>query len=172
MCSSPINPSKFIFGWEAYGLFKIDYYIDGLVHAIREITGEVFVCNWHFSKKSLERFVKASANCSKLVIRHSKLDCDDDLDFEGPSYKISYLSLERWGDCWSAACAGQWYGDDWSTDPTKIERIIKAISMSSMNSSLQTLNIQKSGITYRTAKSFLEAYGMPNAIVVDHENNP
>ena len=71
---------------------------------------------------SFERFVKASANCSKLVIRHSKLDCEQDLDFSGPSYKINYLSLERWGDCWSASCGNECNGDDWSADSSKIKK--------------------------------------------------
>ena len=41
-----------------------------------------------------------------------------------------------------------------------------------MKDSLQTLNINKSGTTYRTAKSFLEEYEMPNVKVVEQENYP
>ena len=41
-----------------------------------------------------------------------------------------------------------------------------------MKDSLQTLNINKSGTTYTTAKSFLEEYEMPNVKVVEQENYP
>ena len=40
------------------------------------------------SKDSLQRIVKAGAEATKFVIRQSKINLDEDLDFSGPDYKI------------------------------------------------------------------------------------
>ena len=172
MSTFPKNPLKFSFGWENSNIYVIDFYLDGLVNVLKEMTNEIFVCKWDFSQLSLERFIKASSNCSKLVIRHSMLDFDDTLDFSGPSYKILYFSLERWGGWFDANCTGMCNDDEWRECPDKFRQIIKSISESSMKDSLRTLNIKLCGTTYKAAKRLLEKYGMEKVNIVVQDNLP
>ena len=43
---------------------------------------------WTYSKDSLQRLVQAGATASRFIIRGSKINLDEDLDFSGPDYKI------------------------------------------------------------------------------------
>ena len=53
----------------------------------------------------------------------------------------------------------------------KMEKIIKAISKSSMIHSLETFNIFYCDVDATTVKSLLEKYGMENVKVVEENNN-
>ena len=132
---------------------KIDYYLDGLDIALKGVTKEVFINYWKYSKQSLERVFKASCNSSRLIIRNSKLDWDNDFDFTGPYYNTTYLSFAYWGDS---------HGNNWRSNPEKLGRIIKAISLCSMKHSLQTLNVKGCGVGVQKAKEMLSTYGIPN----------
>ena len=148
-------------------LTKIDYYLDGLDTALKGATKEVFTYYWIHSKQSLERVFKASSNSSRLIIRLSKLDWDNDFDFSGPNYNTSYLSFRNWGN---------YIGDNWSANPEKLGRIIKAISLCSMKDSLQTLNVNNCGVSVQKAKELLSAHEMASVqlgdirIVIGNQN--
>ena len=161
--SSPDRLRILTFGWNSTARVKIDFYLDGLKKALKGVSKEVLANYWIYSKDSLEKMVKASANCERLIIRQSVTDCDQDLDFSGPVYKVKYFGFPYWGD---------YAGNAWSTNPDKLRRIIKAISESSMKESLTTLNILQCGVSIQNAKSLLNAYGMPIVNVVTEENNP
>ena len=130
--SAPNKTKIFVFGWSHSGLYKIDDYLDGLDTALKGATKEVFINYWIHSKQSLERVFKASSNSSRLIICYSKLDWDNDFDFSGPHYSTNYLCFRNWGNN---------HDNNWSTNPEKLGRIIKAISLCSMKDSLQTLNV-------------------------------
>ena len=132
---------------------KIDYYLDGLDTALKGAAKEIFTCYWIHSKQSLERVFKASCNSSRLIFRYSKLDWDNDFDFSGPKYNTTHLSFSQWGN-------GS--GDNWSSNPEKLGRIIKAISLSSMKDSLQTLNVGGCGVSVQEVKEMLSTHGMAN----------
>ena len=134
-------------------LYKIDYYLDGLDTALKGTTKEVFTRYWSHSKQSLERVIKASCNASRLMIRCSKLDWDSDFDFSGPEYKNTYLSFGSWGIS---------HGNNWSSNPEKLGRIIKAISLCSMKDSLQTLNVHRCGVSVQKVMEMLSVNGMSN----------
>ena len=134
-------------------LYKIDYYLDGLDTAFKGVTKEVFTFCWSHSKLSLERVIKASCNASRIIISCSKLDWDNDFDFSGPHYNTSYLSFLMWGN---------YHGNNWSTNPEKLGRIIKAISECSMKDSLQTLNVSYCGVTIHKVEEMLFTHGMSN----------
>ena len=134
-------------------LTKIDYYMDGLDIALKGATKEVYTRYWIHSKQSLERVFKASCNSSRLIIICSKLDWDNDFDFSGPHYNTTHLSFAWWG---------AYHGNNWSTNPEKLGRIIKAISLCSMKDSLQTLNVRDCGVNVQKVKEMLSTYGMPN----------
>ena len=134
-------------------MVKIDYYLDGLDTALKGTTKEVYIGHWIHSKQSLERVIKASCNSSRLIIELSKLDWDNDFDFSGPEYNTTYLSF---------ACWGNRYGNNWSANPERLGRIIKAISLSRMKNSLQTLSVYDCGMSVQKVKEMLSANGIPN----------
>ena len=151
--SAPNKTKFFVFGYWGGALYKIDYYLDGLDIAFKGVIKDIFINYWNYSKLSLERVFKASCNSSRLIIRHSKLDWDNDFDFSGPQYYTSYLSFYGWGSN---------YSNNWSTNPEKLGRIIKAISLCSMKDSLQTLNVAYWGVSVQKVKEMLSVNGMPN----------
>ena len=132
---------------------KIDCYLDGLDSALKGVTKEVYTNNWIHSKKSLERVFKASANSSRLIIRDSKLNWDKDFDFSGPHYNTTYLSFAWWGSN---------SNNNWSANPEKLGRIIKAISLCSMKDSLQKLNVHRCGVIIKKVKEMLSDNGLSN----------
>ena len=151
--SAPNKTKIFVFGWSSNAQVKIDYYLDGLDSVLKGVTKEVFINHWIYSKQSLERVFKVSANSSRLFIRHSKLDWDSDFDFSGPHYNTTHLSFSYWGNN---------HGNNWSANPEKLGRIIKAISLCSMKDTLQTLNVYECGVSVEKVKEMLSTYGMPN----------
>ena len=161
--SSPKTPKIFTFGWNSSNLVKIDYYLEGLEIALKGTTKEVLLNYWPHTKESLERIVKASSNCTRFIIRNSKINCENEFDFSGPSYNISYFSLSYCGD---------YHQDGWSTNPERLGKIIKAISESTMKNKLTTFNINQWGVGVPVAKSLLVAYGMPDVIVTSEDNTP
>ena len=155
--SAPNRTKIFVFGYNMSRLMKIDYYLDGLDTALKGVTKEAFANRWSYSKQSLERVVKASCNSSRLIISYSKLDWDNEFDFSGPKYSIDYLSFRNWGNN---------HGNNWSSNPEKLERIIKAISLCSMKDSLKTLNVCQCRVSVEKAKELLSNYGMPNVLFI------
>ena len=151
--SAPNNTKIFVFGYRSSVQVKIDYYLDGLDTALKGVTKESYIYYWIHSKQSLERVFKASSNSSRLLICHSKLDWDNDFDFSGPDYNTTYLSFFHWGN---------YHDNNWSTNPEKLGRIIKAISLCSMKKSLQTLSVPYCGVSVEKAKELLSTYGMAN----------
>ena len=151
--SAPNKTKIFVFGWGYNALNKIDYYLDGLDTALKGATKEIFANNWNHSKQSLERVFKASCNSSRLIICQSKLDWDSDFDFSGTHYNTVYLCFRNWGN---------WHDNNWSTNPERLGRIIKAISLCSMKDSLQTLNVYNCGVSVQKTKEMLSTHGMAN----------
>ena len=141
-------------------LTKIDYYLEGLDTALKGVTEEVYTFDWIHSKQSLERVIKASCNSSRIIIEHSKLDWDNDFDFSGPNYNTTYLSFNGCGNN---------HGNNWYSNPEKLGRIIKAISMSSMKDSLQTLDVDDCGVSDQKVKEMLSTHGMANVQYVKIE---
>ena len=151
--SAPNKTKIFVFGYNSIGLNKIDFYLDGLDTALKGVTKEVFTFCWIHSKQSLERVFKASCNSTRLIIRNSKINWDSDFDFSGSHYSTTHLSFDWWGIN---------HGNNWSANPEKLGRIIKAISLCSMKDSLQTLNVYNCGVTKQKVEEMLSASGMSN----------
>ena len=59
----------------------------------------------------------------------------------------------------------------WSSEPIKLERIIKAIANTNMKSTLKTLNVYGSGMSRISVENFLEKYDMDDVEVVYEEND-
>ena len=143
-------------------LKKIEYYLDGLDTALKGVTKEVFTRLWIHSKQSLERVFKASCNSSRLIIKWSKLDWENDFDFSGPHYNTTYLSFCYWG---------KYHDNKWSANSERLGRIIKAISLCSMKDSLQTINVYYCGVSVQKVKEMLSANGMSNVQLWQYSNH-
>ena len=139
---------------------KIDFYLGGLEKAIPTATKEVYIYKWNLSKASLERVIKASANATRIIVRFSKIDCSQDFDLRGPSYNANYFGLPYCGDE---------VGEEWSSNPAKLERIIKAIANTNMKQSLQTFNVWECGVETGTVVKLLAKHGMSNVIVEEKD---
>ena len=93
-------------------------------------TKEVFVRCFKLSNTSLEKVIKAGCNSDRIVFRGCLLDLEFDIDISGPDYKTTYLSFRGTG-----------YRSSWSSYPSRLKRMLKAISLSSLKTSLQTLDV-------------------------------
>ena len=93
-------------------------------------TKEVFIRLFKLSNSSLEKIIKAGCNSDRIVIGWCSLDFDSDIDISGPEYKTTYLSFRFTGN-----------KSNWSSSPSRLKRILKAISLSSLKTSLQTLDV-------------------------------
>ena len=94
-------------------------------------TKEVFIRFFKLSKSSLEKVIKAACNSDRIVFFACLLDFDSDINISGPEYKTTYLSFRYTGNC-----------SNWSSSPSRLKRMLKAISLCSLKTSLQTLDVQ------------------------------
>ena len=145
-----------------YKLLKIDSAIDQLEQSISKVQKEVAINYCDLTKKQFERLFKASYKTSRVIFSWSKIDLSSDLDLEGPEYSISYLGFNQ---------TGEEHGNNWKNQPEKFERLIKAISMTSMKSSIETINIFKCGLNIEEVKTIFSNYDMESVNVID-KNTP
>ena len=93
-------------------------------------TKEVFICYFKLSKSSFENVIKAGCNSDRIVFHSCLLDFDSDIDISGPEYKTTYLSFRYTG-----------HYRNWYSSPSRLKRMLKAISLCSLKTSLQTLDV-------------------------------
>eukprot|EP00345_Euplotes_harpa_P017597 CAMPEP_0168343702 /NCGR_PEP_ID=MMETSP0213-20121227/16297_1 /TAXON_ID=151035 /ORGANISM="Euplotes harpa, Strain FSP1.4" /LENGTH=130 /DNA_ID=CAMNT_0008351141 /DNA_START=901 /DNA_END=1293 /DNA_ORIENTATION=- len=100
MTSAFKETKVFVFGYSVTGWKSgdvsstpIEMYVEGLEKALKGVTKEVYLNYWVYSKDSLQTIVKASANAERIIIRISKLDLENELDFSGPAYRTAYFSV-------------------------------------------------------------------------------
>ena len=106
-----------------------------------------------FSKEGFENIVRASSNSNWVEFSICQIDLSSDIDFSGPEYKTSYLSL--W---W----IGNQAENDWKNHPDRLKRVLKAISMCSLKDSLKTMNIRNSGFDIKTVEDMLTEFKLGN----------
>ena len=94
-------------------------------------TKEVFIKQFKLSNSSLEKVIKAACNSDRIVFFWCSLEFDSDIDISGPEYKTTYLSFRGTGDY-----------SNWGSSPSRLKSILKAISLSSLKTSLQTLDVE------------------------------
>ena len=123
-------------------------------------TKEVFISLFRLSKSSMESIIKASCNSDRIVFCFCFLDyeTDTDIDISGPDYKTTYLSFRASG-CQS----------NWNSSPTKLKRIIKAISLSSFKNSLKTLDILGWGLGVTEVEWVLDEFKMKHVKIVKED---
>ena len=146
-----------------YEMLKSSFYIDGFAKAAKATLKEIYVYYMHFSTVDLQTFFKASSNVCRLTIRYSKLDLEEDLDFKGEEYNISYLSFR--------AC-GKSHSNDWGTKKERFKYLLDAICSCSIKDSLLTLSINGCGISVGYAKELLIKNGINKVKVIEEDNNP
>ena len=122
-------------------------------------TKEVFIKKFNLSKSSLENIIKAGCNSDRIVICYCLLDFDSDIDISGPEYKTTYLSF-RWTG----------YNSKWSSCPTRLKRILKAISLSSLKISLQTLDVNVWELEVSKVEGMLKHFELEHVKVVQEDD--
>ena len=118
-------------------------------------TKEVFISAFKLSNSSLQKIIKAAFNSDRIVFYACLLDFDSDIDISGPDYKTTYLSF-RWTGCHS----------NWSSSPSKLKRILKAISLCSLKTSLQTLDVEGCKLKVSEVKGMLKEFNLEHVKVV------
>ena len=118
-------------------------------------TKEVFIECFKLSNSSLQKVIKAACNSDRIVIRWCSLDFDSDIDISGPDYKTTYLSF-------------RWTGNksNWSSSPSRLKRILKAISLSSLKTSLQTLDVRSWDLEVSKVEEMLKEFNLEHVKVV------
>ena len=141
----------------------MEYYFNSLLNAAKWVTDEFYLNYFEISNSHLEELIKACANVKSTTIRFSKLDLSHDLDFSGPEYSTSYLSFSTWGNC---------DGSNWSKEPEKLERLIKAISQCNLKTSLTILNLHDCGLSKDQISAMLTTYDLGHISVDLNCNTP
>ena len=100
------------------------------VQMVSVTTKEVFIRKFKLSNSSLQKVIKAACNSERIVFCCCSLDLDSDIDISDPDYKTTYLSFRGTG-----------HKSKWKSNPSRLKRILKAISLSSLKTSLQTLDV-------------------------------
>ena len=118
-------------------------------------TKEVFVGCIKLSNSSLENIIKAGCNSDRIVICYCFLDFDSDIDISGPEYKTTYLSFRGTGN-----------ESNWISNPSRLKRILKAISLSSFKTSLKTLDVYDWKLEVSKVKEMLKEFNLEHVKVV------
>ena len=119
---------------------------------------EVFISCFKLSNSSLEKVIKAGCNSDRIVFWGCSLDFDSDIDISGPNYKTTYLSFRLTGNC-----------SNWSSNPSRLKRMLKAISLSSLKTSLQTLDVYKWGLEVSEVEGMLKEFNLEHVKVVEED---
>jgi hypothetical protein len=151
-----------LFCFNNINLFAIplDYYSAALTKCLPNVKREVYIKFCNFSQKWFELIVKSSAKCQRLSITSCTIDGDEEYDFSGPKFVISYLNLRCWG------CSAY---NKWESNPHRFENIIKGISKSGLKDSLKKLNIYDCDIEKDKVEEVLDQYGLKDKIIVVEE---
>lgn len=148
---------RFALNYNTLNYTPLVFYKQEVASILPRVTKEVFINYLTISSRCLETIIKGSANSNRLVIRTSKVDVDDDLDFTGPVYKTSYISFAYTGD-------GNY--SNWVAPWTAFRKIAEAMSKTSLKDSLNTVNVHTCTIGVADAQQILVDNGFNNVQVV------
>ena len=118
-------------------------------------TNEVFISEFVLSKSSFEKVIKAGCNSDRIVIWAWLLEFNSDIDISGPDYKTTYLSFRHTGS-----------ESNWSSFPSRLKRILKAISLSSLKTSLKNLDVYNWELEVGEVKGMLKEFNLEHVKVV------
>ena len=120
---------------------------------------EVSIARFKLSNFSLESIIKAGCNSDRIRFFYCSLDLKSDIDISGPDYKTTFLSF-------------RWTGNKslWVAYPCWLKRILKAISLSSLKTSLQTLDVWNWGLEESKVEEMLKEFNLEHVKVIFEEN--
>ena len=123
-------------------------------------TKEVFIGMFKLSNSSLEKVIKAGCNSDRIAFCGCLLDFDFDLDIDisGPEYKTTYLSFRF--------TENESY---WISSPSGLERILKAISLCSLKTSLQSLDVCGWDLEVSKVEEMLKEFDLEHVKVVQED---
>ena len=119
---------------------------------------EVFISCFKLSNSSLEKVIKAGCNSDRIVFWGCSLDFDSDIEISGPDYKTTYLSFRLTGKY-----------SNWNSNPSRLKKILKAISLSSLNTSLQTIDVETWGLEVSKVEEMLKEFNLEHVKVVQED---
>jgi hypothetical protein len=91
-----------------------------------------------------------------------KMDSDQEFDFGGPDYKISFLSFP-----WSGHPS---YGNGWHSYEHRFENIVKGIKNCGLKDSLKTIDVHHCQIGKAKASEILSKHGLRAISVVEDKD--
>ena len=116
-----------------YELLNFKDYAKELEQWFKVTCDEIYVKNLEISSTNLSTIIKSSSHCKRLVIRGSKIDVSEELNFDIKSdYKIEELSFRNCGT------------DDksnWKNNKSELLKILKAIKNCGLNKSLKKISL-------------------------------
>lgn len=124
--------NSFVINYDSGYYTSIDFYKREIESILPRVSKEVFFNFMTLSQSDLETIFKGSANSDRVILRSCRITTEDELDFSGPEYKTSYISLSHTGN------SGL---DNWISPWTKFRNIVKAMGKTSLRDSLQTFNV-------------------------------
>jgi hypothetical protein len=107
----------------------------------------------------LEEVVKASYACDRLVIFSGNFEANQELNFDGPEYKISLLSFRN------AGYLNKF--NHWDKHPERIENIIKGIKESGLRDSLHELDVNNCIIKKEEVQKMLDKHELTSIKAVE-----
>ena len=144
---------------------NISFYINSLIEAVNRVSKEIYIEAFELSNPCLQKFIKASKNCERLVLRYCNIHCSKALDFTTASpYNIKYLSFFN--------CGKSGRKSDWISNPSMFENIIAAIAKCGLKDTLQTVEIGGCGLDLSEVKEIFSTLGMPNISLIASEDEP
>ena len=123
-------------------------------------TKEVFIRCFKLSNSSFEKIFKAACNSDRIVFRGCLLDLDSDIDISGPEYKTTYFSFRY---------TGNEYCSNWGSFPSRLKKILKAISLSSLKTSLLTLDVYEWGFEVSKVEEMLKEFNLEHVKIVKED---
>ena len=161
--SFPPKLAVFCLGWTESAVMDLAENMPALRVVLPRITHEFLTNCSYISKKHFEEIVKLSAGMKRLLIRHSIVDSESELDFsEVKEWKIEFLGL---------AYTGRNDRSVWSATPKKLDNILSAISKCGLKDSLKSINLHDCGFQESDLKKKLEEHSLAHLTLVSGDHS-
>ena len=131
--SCPTNLSFLSLNLSSKYQIKISYYMDELKEWFKATSDEIYLESMHITSNDLTNIIKSSSRCNRLVIRFSRIDASQDLDFDiDTGYTTKELSFYNC-DCDSRS--------NWDVKRNEVVKILEAINNCGLKHSLQKISL-------------------------------
>jgi hypothetical protein len=146
---SPLNLEILVFNMNGRNTINATKFVDSFENCLSWVTKQIFFWKFNFnSTKEFEKFIKASRNCSKLVIRRSRINTDEEWNFdETINYKTIGINLSDWS-------SEKYY--QWEGDAKYFKNIALGISKWNLKTSLTNFGVSSSEISQKDCEEIFK----------------